>query len=98
MDIASEDGTPVMRPLFYDFPQDEKCYTIEDQYMFGPDILVAPVLEEGAKSRKIYFPEGTKWKDALSGKTYKGGQTVDYNVSIDNIPIFTRNGFAFKLE
>ncbi len=98
MDIASEDGTPVMRPLFYDFPQDEKCYTIEDQYMFGPDILVAPVLEAGAKSRKIYFPAGSEWKDALTGKTYQGDQTVDYEVSIKNIPLFTRNGFNFRLE
>ncbi|MCP4625384.1 MAG: glycoside hydrolase family 31 protein [bacterium] len=98
MDIASRDGTPVMRPLFYDFPEDETCYTIEDQYMFGPDILVAPVLEPGAISRKIYLPEGSKWKDALTGKTYKGGQTIDYNVSIENIPLFTRNGFKFKLK
>jgi alpha-D-xyloside xylohydrolase len=98
MDIASRDGTPVMRPLFYDFPEDETCYTIEDQYMFGPEILVAPVLEPKAISRKIYLPEGAKWKDALTGKTYKGGQTIDYKVSIENIPLFTRNGFKFKLK
>jgi alpha-D-xyloside xylohydrolase len=98
MDIASRDGTPVMRPLFYDFPGDETCYTIEDQYMFGSDILVAPVLEPKAISRKIYLPEGSKWVDALTGKTYKGGQTIDYKVSIENIPLFTRNGFKFKLK
>jgi alpha-D-xyloside xylohydrolase len=98
MDIASENGTPVMRPLFFDFPEDEKCYTIEDQYMFGPDILVAPVLEAGAVSRQIYLPEGSKWRDALTGKTYKGGQTIDYKVTIENIPLFTRNGFDFNLE
>jgi alpha-D-xyloside xylohydrolase len=93
MDIASEDGTPVMRPLFYDFPDDGKSYTIEDQYMFGPDILVAPVLEAGADSRMIYLPEGLMWKDALTGETYEGGQTIDYAVSIEHIPVFTRNGF-----
>ncbi len=98
MDIASENGTPVMRPLFFDFPEDETCYTIEDQYMFGPDILVAPVLEAKASSRKIYLPTGSVWKDALTGKTHKGGQTLDYKVSIENIPIFTRNGFDFKLN
>jgi alpha-D-xyloside xylohydrolase len=97
MDIASEKGTPVMRPLFFDFPDDEICYTIEDQYMFGPDLLVAPVLEAEAVSRKIYLPLGSKWKDALTGKTYKGGQTIEYKVSIENIPLFTRNGFDFKL-
>jgi alpha-D-xyloside xylohydrolase len=98
MDIASEKGTPVMRPLFFDFPDDEICYTIEDQYMFGPDLLVAPVIEAGATSRSIYLPEGSKWKDALTGKTYKGGQTIEVIVSIENMPVFTRNGFDFTLE
>jgi len=97
MDIASEDGTPVMRPLFYDFPQDEKCYTIEEQYMFGPDILVAPVLREGAISKSIYLPAGSDWIDAGTGKKYKGGQDIDYKVSIENIPVFTRNGIDFRL-
>lgn len=98
MDIASENGTPLMRPLFFDFPKDEISYTIEDQYMFGPDLMVAPVLEAGAASRQIYLPEGSKWKDALTDKTYKGGQIIDYKVSIENIPLFTRNGFDFKLN
>jgi alpha-D-xyloside xylohydrolase len=98
MDIASENGTPVMRPLFYDFPDDQKSYTIEDQYMFGPDILVAPVLEAGAKSRAVYFPAGSNWKDALTGKKYGGGQTVDYPVSIENIPLFTRNSIDFEVN
>jgi alpha-D-xyloside xylohydrolase len=87
-----------MHPLFYDFPDDGTSYTIEDQYMFGPDILVAPVLEAGAGSRMIYFPEGSMWKDALTGETYEGAQTIDYAVSIKNIPLFTRNGFDFEVE
>jgi len=98
MKQASEYGTPVMRPLFYDFPDDQKCYTIEDQYMFGPDLLIAPVLEHNPESRSIYLPKGLKWKDALSGKIYKGGQTIEYKVSIENIPVFTRNGSNFKLK
>jgi alpha-D-xyloside xylohydrolase len=97
MEIAAKDGTPVMRPLFYDFPNDNLCYTIEDQFMFGPDMLIAPVLEPAAKSRRVYLPEGSVWKDALTGKTYKGGRAIDYKVTIDNIPVFTRNGLDFKL-
>ncbi|MCG6186322.1 glycoside hydrolase family 31 protein [Maribellus maritimus] len=97
MDIASEKGIPVMRPLFFDFPEDEMCYIVEDQYMFGPDILVAPVLEEKLTTRQIYLPKGSLWKDALTGKSYKGGQTIDYKVEIENIPLFTRNNFDFKL-
>lgn len=97
MDIASKNGTPVMRPLFFDFPKDNACYTIEDQFMFGPDILVAPVVEPDVKSRKVYLPPDTTWKDALTGKTYQGGQTIDYAVTIENIPVFTRNGLDLKL-
>lgn len=98
MDIASEKGIPVMRPLFFDFPEDKECYTIEDQFMFGPDLLIAPVLEAKATSRTLYLPEGSSWKDALTGKIYKGGQSYEFKVTIENIPVFTRNGFDFKLN
>lgn len=98
MKKASEEGIPVMRPLFFDFPNDKMCYDIGDQYMFGPDLMVAPVIEYKAKSRKIHFPEGADWKDALTGKVYKGGQTIDYLVTIDNIPVFCKNGFDFKIR
>jgi len=98
MDIASKEGIPMMRPLFFDFPKDERCYTVEDQYMFGPDLLVCPVLEYRAASRKVYFPAGAAWKDALTGRVYQGGQTIDYKVALDNIPVFCRNDFAFRLN
>ena len=64
MKLASEDGTPVMRPLFYDFCGDKNVYDIGDEYMFGPDLLVAPVVEPGARKRMVYLPEGCRWKDA----------------------------------
>jgi alpha-D-xyloside xylohydrolase len=98
MKVASDQGIPVMRPLFFDFPLDQMCYTLEDQYMFGPDLLIAPVLEYNEKVRKIYFPTNATWTDALTGKTYQGGQTIEYNVTIDNIPVFCKNGFNFKLK
>jgi alpha-D-xyloside xylohydrolase len=98
MEISSKEGIPMMRPLFFDFPSDNLTYTIEDQYMFGPDLLIAPVLEFLAKSRKIYLPADASWTDALTGKVYKGGQTLDYKVTIDNIPVFCRNGFNFKIN
>ena len=98
MDKASEDGTPLMRPIFYDFPEDKTCYEIEDQYMFGPDIMVAPVLEAKAVKREIYLPSGSKWVDARTGKIYEGGSTIMYNLSIENIPEFTRNNSGFSLR
>ena len=98
MEVASKEGIPMMRPLFFDFPDDQQCYTIEDQYMFGPDLLVAPVLEYRASARKVYLPAGASWKDALTGKVYNGGQTIEYKVTIDNIPVFCKNGFKFKIN
>ncbi len=98
MEIASKEGIPMMRPLFFDFPDDELCYTTEDQYMFGPDLLIAPVLEYQVNTRKVYFPAGASWKDALTGKVYKGGHTINYAVSLENIPVFCRDGFEFKIK
>lgn len=98
MKKASADGTPMMRPLFYDFPDDKQSWEIEDQYMFGPDLLIAPVLEKDAKSRIVYLPFGAEWTDALTGNKYDGGQTIIYEVNIENIPVFTRNGNDFRLK
>lgn len=98
MKRASLDGTPMMRPLFYDFPEDEICYTIEDQYMFGPDLLIAPVYESKAKLRKVYLPAGSKWKDCLTDIEYKGDQMIEIGVSLDHIPIFSRSGFEFSIK
>jgi alpha-D-xyloside xylohydrolase len=95
---ASQDGTPVMRPLFFDFPEDEACYLVEDQYMFGPNLLVAPVLEYGAQSREVYLPAGATWTDARSGRVSAGGQTITVPVSLDHIPVFCRDGFDFSLR
>ena len=95
---ASEDGSPVMRPLFYDFPDDEVCHTIEDQYMFGPDLLVAPVLEYRATSRSVYLPAGATWTDTLSGKAYTGGQAIAVPLSLDHIPVFRKGGYDFSLQ
>ena len=72
LDRASEEGVPAMRPLFVEFPEDETAWTVEDQMMFGPDVLVAPVLEAGARRRQVYLPAGARWTHAWSGRTYDG--------------------------
>lgn len=92
MKLAHEKGTPPMRPLFYDFPQDSKAWGIEDQFMFGPDILVAPVLYEGARARKVYLPEGVSWQAANSGQTYTGGRYIECEAPLEVIPVFLKNG------
>ena len=92
MRVASETGLPPMRPLFIDFPQDAACETIEDQYMFGPDMLVAPVLEEGARERRVYLPAGTDWVDAKAGTVHAGGQWLVASAPLDTIPVYLRAG------
>lgn len=97
MKAASESGAPVMRPLFYDFPEDKDSWEIEDAYMFGPDLLVAPVMDEGVTERSVYLPKGAAWKDAYTKKTYEGGQRVTVPAPIDIIPVFMRDGKEYDI-
>ncbi len=97
MKDASETGAPVMRPLFYDFQQDEKCWSVEDAYMFGPDLLIAPIMEAGAETREICLPKGCRWVDAYTGETYEGGQTVTVPAPIGIIPVMMREGHEYPI-
>jgi len=90
MRLAHEKGTPPMRPLFYDFPQDESNWAVEDEFMFGPDLLVAPVLYEGARSRQVYLPAGVTWTDAWSGQKFEGGQWLTADAPLERMPLYLR--------
>ncbi len=92
MKAAHDHGTPVMRPLFFDFPLDDEAWRIEDEYMFGPDVLVAPVLWEGATSRKAYLPAGADWSEPNTGRRHEGGRTIECEAPIEAIPVFLKNG------
>jgi alpha-D-xyloside xylohydrolase len=87
-----ETGTPFMRALFMDFPNDPKIADMGDEYMFGPAFLVAPVTEQGATSRHVYLPAGTDWYDYWTERRYTGGQTITAAAPIDQIPLFVRAG------
>ena len=91
MDVATHTGTPIMRPMFYDFYMDEVCYGLEDQYMFGEDILVAPIMKQHQTSRKVYLPEGT-WVDVNTKAVIQGKMWVDCKASIDTFIAYTREG------
>ena len=97
MKETSENGTPIMRPMFYDFYEDKTTWETEDQYMFGPDILVAPVMEEGVSERRVYLPAGETWTECYTGKKFEGGQTVTAAAPIDIIPVFTRGEKEYKI-
>jgi len=92
MKEAHEKGDPIIRPMIYEFADDEKCAKLSDQYMFGADLLVAPVMTAGATERDVYLPLGAKWKCCNTGQEYSGGQTITAKAPIDTIPLFTRDG------
>jgi alpha-D-xyloside xylohydrolase len=92
MQEAHEKGTPVMRPLFYEFPEDKKAWSVEDAYMFGSRLLVAPVLYEEVRQRELYLPAGCSWEHAWSGETYQGGQLITVNAPLEEIPVFKKIG------
>ncbi len=92
MKVAHETGLPIMRPLFFGFKDDPKAWEVEDAYLFGPDILVAPVYEQGAGERSVYLPAGTHWQNARTGEWFAGGQTVSASAPLDVIPLFIREG------
>jgi len=87
---AHEHGTPPMRPLYYDFPTDPAAVNLADQFMLGPDLLVAPVTEQGAVSREVYLPTGTTWVEAWSGEEFHGGQHLKANAPLERIPVYWR--------
>ena len=90
MEEAHEKGTPVMRTLFYMYPEDAACWEVEDEYMYGPDVLVAPVLHAGQEKRSVYLPQGDDWVESFTGREYAGGQKVEADTPLDVIPVFVR--------
>ncbi|NYI07680.1 glycoside hydrolase family 31 protein [Allostreptomyces psammosilenae] len=91
MRIASEEGLPAMRPLFLEFPDDERSWTVADAFLLGPDLLVAPVTEAGATSREVYLPAGARWRCAWTGQEYAGGATHTLDAPLDRIPLLLRD-------
>ena len=86
---ASENGSPVMRAMFYEFPDDPACWEADEQYMFGSSYLVAPVLYAGMTERDVYLPAG-KWKNMATGEVLAGGQKVTVAAPLEAIPVFER--------
>jgi alpha-glucosidase len=84
-------GLPIMRSLVLYYQNDTNVYRIDDQYLFGPSIMVAPVVIKGAESRKIYLPEGN-WYDFWNGKHYTGKQFIDYPCLVNVLPLFVKGG------
>lgn len=87
----SVSGIPIVRPLFYDYPQDERFDASYDSYFFGPDLLISPVVEPGLKRMHIELPQGV-WYHFWTGTRINGGRRVQVNSTLESIPIFVRGG------
>ena len=87
---TSETGAPLLRTMFYEFPQEAECWKLEDQYMFGAKYLVAPILEAGQRERRVYLPQG-KWIDTHNRKQeLAGGRWITAEAPLEYIPVFER--------
>lgn len=86
---ASENGSPIIRTMFFEFPENSKCWEIEDQYMFGSKYLVAPIVNLGDREREVYLPEGI-WKDIHTEEKYEGNTVIVAKAPIEYIPVFEK--------
>ena len=89
---VTQDDATIMRPLVMDFPADKSASTLDDEYMFGPAFLVAPVTSYQARNRSVYLPVGATWYDFWTGAPLKGGQTLDAPAPFDSLPVYVRAG------
>jgi alpha-glucosidase len=89
-DEAAETGKPIVRHLAFVFPSDPALRAVDDQFLLGDDLLVAPVLVEGATSRAVVLPSGATWYDVWTGEAYEGGATVEHPAPIGAPPVFAR--------
>ena len=89
--MVSEDGKPMMRAMCYEFKDDENAAGYEHQYMFGPSILVSPVVEKGRRYQDVYLPEG-EWYDFWTDGKYEGGKSYKVPAPLDRIPLFIKAG------
>ena len=89
---VSSEGYTIMRNLAFNFRKDTNVYNIKDQFMFGDEMLINPVIKSGARDRSVYLPEGTQWYNFWTGESYQGGQSVTVKAPMDKMPIFVQAG------
>ena len=95
---SHRDYTPMIRPTFYDFPDDECCYLENDDMMLGGNLLVAAVVEPGKRARSVYLPSGCGWYDFWSGDYHQGGQEIVLPAPWDRPPLLSRESCAIPLN
>jgi len=89
---AAQTGHPIIRPMVYEFSNDARCHTESFDFMLGPNLLVASVFEDGARTRRVYLPSSTDWYDFYSGGYHRGGQEIEIDAPLERIPLLVRAG------
>jgi len=94
---ASQTGVPIMRPVVLSFQENRDSYGVDDEFLLGDDLLIAPVLEEGARSRDVYLPEG-EWWNYWTHERLTGPKRVSVDAPIDRLPLFVRGGAIIPMQ
>lgn len=95
---AHDTGIPLMRALMLEYPEDSETANLNGEFLFGKELLVAPVVEEGAATKKVYLPEG-EWIDFMHPEAgYQGKKWIDYPVSLETTPFFVRKGSIIPMQ
>lgn len=89
---SSKSGYPLIRSLFFEFPDDPTAWEESLNYMFGSELLIAPIVEEGIKELDVYLPKGFNWINVFTNEKYEGGATYKIQVELDEFPVFCKEG------
>jgi alpha-D-xyloside xylohydrolase len=89
---VTDQGESMMRALPLEYPEDTKAWNVADEFLFGPALLISPVVEPGAVTRQVYLPEGSRWVDFWTGTSMAGGETATANAPLDHMPIYVKAG------
>ena len=96
--LLSANNTQEMENIRNIWAMKKLTIEVDDQFMFGPDLLVAPVLYEGARERTIYLPAGATWTDAWTTEVYEGDQSITANAPLERIPVYLRNSASLPIR
>lgn len=94
---ATQTGSPILRPLFYHYPNDSKTYKLSDQVLLGSAILAAPIYRPGVECRAVYLPDGI-WYDWWTGKSYSGSQYILAEAPLERMPLYVKAGSIIPLQ
>lgn len=94
---AASSGDPVLRPLVYEYEEDENCHAVFDEFLLGESILGAPVVEPGKTNRAVYLPDG-RWIDWWSGKEHEGGRYILADAPLDKMPLYVKAGSIIPMR